>query len=151
MGSGVSSCVKSGNWVSKRSNVPDEWCKAIRAQDPTAKPESCKCGDSDILPVETTKEVTLAPTTPQPISTVAPKPIEPGQQKPVTVCYFTNWARYYKGFINQGADLFEMDAIPGDLCTHLMYGFVGMKYINGVHEIVATDQWADYPSGESSQ
>ena len=38
------------------------------------------------------------------------------------VCYFTNWARYRNGLINQQKDVFEMD-LPGDLCTHLMYGF----------------------------
>jgi len=41
----------------------------------------------------------------------------------INVCYFTNWARYRTGLINdEGKDVFEM-GLSGDLCTHFMYGF----------------------------
>ncbi|CAE8639230.1 unnamed protein product, partial [Polarella glacialis] len=70
----------------------------------------------------------------------------------INVCYFTNWARYRNGLINQGKDIFEM-GIGGDLCTHFMYGFASVKSgaANGGYELQSNDPNADHPSGDGSQ
>ena len=67
------------------------------------------------------------------------------------VCYFTNWARYRNGLINQQKDVFEMD-LPGDMCTHLMYGFASVfKDANGNYALKSNDPNADHPSGHVAQ
>lgn len=66
----------------------------------------------------------------------------------VNVCYFTNWARYRSGLINQGKDLFEM-GVDGGLCTHFMYGFA--KVDPSTFVLSSNDPNADHPSGSAAQ
>lgn len=63
------------------------------------------------------------------------------------VCYFTNWARYRNGLINEGKDAFEM-GLDASLCTHFMYGFA--KVSPDLH-VMANDPHADHPSGDENQ
>jgi len=70
----------------------------------------------------------------------------------VNVCYFTNWARYRTGLINQGKDIFEMDVIDGDSCTHFMYGFATVTPDgSGSYKLASNDPNADHPSGHQGQ
>ena len=71
----------------------------------------------------------------------------------LSVCYFTNWARYRSGLINKGdEDVFEM-GLDADLCTHLMYGFVSVfkDAATGHYALRAHDPYADHPSGSEQQ
>eukprot|EP00928_Gymnodinium_smaydae_P046612 TRINITY_DN3105_c0_g3_i1.p1 TRINITY_DN3105_c0_g3~~TRINITY_DN3105_c0_g3_i1.p1 ORF type:complete len:1251 (-),score=136.36 TRINITY_DN3105_c0_g3_i1:411-4163(-) len=67
--------------------------------------------------------------------------------EPVNVCYFTNWARYRTGLINQGKDVLEMQ-LDGELCTHFMYGFAT---VTTDFNIKSNDPNADHPSGSEAQ
>jgi len=70
----------------------------------------------------------------------------------VNVCYFTNWARYRTGLVNQGKDIFEMNVIDGDSCTHFMYGFATVKPDgSGSYMLASNDPNADHPSGNGAQ
>eukprot|EP00928_Gymnodinium_smaydae_P046610 TRINITY_DN3105_c0_g1_i2.p1 TRINITY_DN3105_c0_g1~~TRINITY_DN3105_c0_g1_i2.p1 ORF type:complete len:1125 (-),score=180.89 TRINITY_DN3105_c0_g1_i2:807-4181(-) len=66
---------------------------------------------------------------------------------PVNVCYFTNWARYRTGLINEGKDVFEMN-LNGDLCTHFMYGFAT---VTPDFNIKSNDPNADHSGGSEAQ
>merc|ERR1712228_1067503 len=58
-----SSCVTSGNWMSKDVNqFPHSFCKDVRGHNPTAFPEYCQCGDSMTTTVEPTQSPTSSPT-----------------------------------------------------------------------------------------
>lgn len=51
------------------------------------------------------------------------------------VCYFGSWARYRKAYGS-----FTVDEINPNLCTHLIYAFVGIKE-DGTINIL--DSWND--------
>ena len=79
------------------------------------------------------------------------KSAQTGSSDYLSLCYFTNWARYRSGLINKGADVFEMD-LDADLCTHLMYGFVTVfKDATGHYALKSNDANADHPSGNLAQ
>ncbi|CAE7578861.1 CHIT1 [Symbiodinium sp. CCMP2592] len=65
----------------------------------------------------------------------------------INVCYFTNWARYRTGLVNEGRDAFEM-GLDGSLCTHFMYGFAT---VTPDFMLKSNDPNADHPSGSESQ
>eukprot|EP00439_Symbiodinium_sp_Y106_P061756 s399_g9.t1 len=72
----------------------------------------------------------------------------------INVCYFTNWARYRTGLVNEGRyrvqgrrDAFEM-GLDGGLCTHFMYGFAT---VTPDFMLKSNDPNADHPSGSESQ
>ena len=77
---------------------------------------------------------------------------ETGSSDYLSVCYFTNWARYRTGLINKKEDVFEM-GLDADLCTHLMYGFVSVfkDEATGSYALKAHDVYADHPSGDEDQ
>ncbi|ROT64165.1 chitinase 5 [Penaeus vannamei] len=54
----------------------------------------------------------------------------------VMVCYFGSWAVY-----RPGAGRFDVEDIDTDICTHLIYGFAGLKA--DTHEIVSLDPYND--------
>ncbi|CAE7457105.1 CHIT1 [Symbiodinium necroappetens] len=65
----------------------------------------------------------------------------------INVCYFTNWARYRTGLVNEGRDAFEM-GLDGSLCTHFMYGFAT---VTPDFMLKSNDPNADHPSGSENQ
>jgi len=66
----------------------------------------------------------------------------------INVCYFTNWARYRNGLINEGKDVFEM-GLDANLCSHFMYGFATVT--DREYELKSNDPNADHPSGSEAQ
>jgi len=69
----------------------------------------------------------------------------------VNVCYFTNWARYRSGLINQKKDVFEMGNLDGSACTHFMYGFASVVSGPRGYYLKSNDPNADHPSGNEGQ
>jgi GH18 family chitinase len=56
------------------------------------------------------------------------------------VCYFESWATYRPGF-----GKFDVETIDPNLCTHLIYAFMG---INSNAEVTILDRWNDINLGE---
>jgi GH18 family chitinase len=56
------------------------------------------------------------------------------------VCYFESWATYFPG-----NGKFDVETIDPNLCTHLIYGFMG---INSNAEVTILDSWNDINLGE---
>jgi GH18 family chitinase len=57
-----------------------------------------------------------------------------------TVCYFESWATY-----RPGNGQFNVENIDPNLCTHLIYAFVG---INSSAQVYLLDPWNDIDLGE---
>lgn len=66
----------------------------------------------------------------------------------VHICYFTNWARYRTGFMNNQHDVFEND-LDATLCTHVNYGFGFID--KDTFALRSNDPNADHPTGSESQ
>jgi chitinase len=56
------------------------------------------------------------------------------------VCYFQSWATY-----RPELGKFDVETIDPNLCTHLIYAFVG---INSDAEVTILDPWNDIQMGE---
>ena len=56
------------------------------------------------------------------------------------VCYFESWATY-----RPGNGKFDVELIDPNLCTHIIYSFVG---INSNAEVILLDSWNDIDLGE---
>jgi len=56
------------------------------------------------------------------------------------VCYFESWTTY-----RSGNGKFNVENIDPNLCTHLIYAFVG---INSNAEVILLDTWNDIDMGE---
>jgi len=69
----------------------------------------------------------------------------------INVCYFTNWARYRSGLINTGKDVFEMDTLGAESCTHFMYGFASVVLSGESYKLESSDPNADHPTGHAAQ
>ncbi|XP_018495001.1 endochitinase [Galendromus occidentalis] len=59
---------------------------------------------------------------------------------PKVVCYFSSWALYRPFPMN-----YDIDDIPGDKCTHLVYAFVGLS--NQTWELFSIDPEFDFNKG----
>ncbi|XP_076042467.1 chitinase-3-like protein 1 [Oratosquilla oratoria] len=53
---------------------------------------------------------------------------------PVMVCYYRSWAVY-----RPGKGKFDVEDIPPALCTHIIYGFAGLRN----NQIISLDPWND--------
>ncbi len=58
------------------------------------------------------------------------------------VCYFSAWAAYRDDPMS-----YDIEDIPGDLCTHAIYAFVGLD--NKTYELKSIDHDYDYKKSES--
>ena len=88
------------------SQAPTRWSTPV----PTASPTPAQVPTRGSTPVPTSP---LEPPTPAPPST--PEPTQQGANNYTNVCYFTNWARYRTGLINQGNDVFEMGGVQANM------------------------------------
>jgi len=149
----------SGHYISTDNRVSDDWCEQNCHVDPNwcTSTGLCKCADpvptpSPTLPKPshspTTSEPTMKPTTSKPTQPTTRTPTYPGSKDPVNLCYFTNWARYRHGYMNNGNDAFENNLDP-TLCTHINYGFGTID--KHTFALKSFDPNADLPSGASSQ
>jgi len=149
----------SGHYIATDNRVSDDWCEQNCHVDPNwcTSTGLCKCADpvptpSPTLPKPshspTTSEPTMKPTTSKPTQPTTRTPTYPGSKDPVNLCYFTNWARYRHGYMNNGNDAFENNLDP-TLCTHINYGFGTID--KHTFALKSFDPNADLPSGASSQ
>jgi len=149
----------SGHYVATDNRVSDKWCQENCDVDPTWCESTglCKCGDpiptaAPTLPKPSSQPTqsppSSQPTTTKPTQPTTKAPTPPQSQEPVNLCYFTNWARYRHGYMNNGNDVFENKLDP-TLCTHINYGFGTID--KHTFALKSFDPNADLPSGASSQ
>lgn len=62
-------------------------------------------------------------------------------ESPKVVCYFSAWALYRPFPMN-----YDIDDIPGERCTHLVYAFVGLS--NQTWELFSIDPEFDFNKGK---
>jgi len=147
------------HYVATDNRVSDDWCQQNCHVNPSwcLSTGLCKCADptptaSPTLPKPTpsptTSIPTYHPTTSKPTLPTTQAPTEPLPKDPVNLCYFTNWARYRHGYMNNGNDVFENGMDP-TLCTHINYGFGTID--KHTFALKSFDPNADLPSGASSQ
>jgi len=148
-----------GHYIATDNRVSDDWCQQNCHVNPTwcLSTGLCRCADpiptaSPTLPKPTpsptTSEPTHKPTTSKPTQPTTRAPTSPGSKDPVNLCYFTNWARYRHGYMNNGNDVFENGMDP-TLCTHINYGFGTID--KHTFALKSFDPNADLPSGASTQ
>jgi len=147
----------SGHYISTdTSRASDEWCESNCHVNPTwcLSTGLCKCADplpthsptqAMPSPAPTTSEPTHKPTTSKP---TVPTTQSPTSKDAINLCYFTNWARYRHGYMNNGNDVFENNLDP-TLCTHINYGFATID--KHTFALKSFDPNADLPSGAASQ
>ncbi|XP_072946384.1 chitinase-3-like protein 1 [Epargyreus clarus] len=70
------------------------------------------------------------------LSYVSSHNIAPPEEK-IVFCYYGTWATY-----RQGLGKFDVDHIDSNLCTHLVYTFVG---IDNRGTVISLDPWLDLP------
>ena len=58
------------------------------------------------------------------------------------MCYYGSWAVY-----RPGDGMYDVENIDPTLCTHLVYGFVG---VSGEGQVTILDSWNEVDKGESS-
>ena len=54
-------------------------------------------------------------------------------------CYYSNWARY-----RPDAGAYTPANVPGDLCTHVVYAFIG---VNWEWKVGILDSWVSFCDG----
>jgi len=149
----------SGRYVATNNRVSDDWCQQNCGVNPSwcVSTGLCKCADpaptaSPTLPKPTpsptTSMPTIQPSTSKPTLPTTRAPTPSYETDPVNLCYFTNWARYRHGYMNNGNDVFENGMDP-TLCTHINYGFGTID--KHTFALKSFDPNADLPSGASSQ